>query len=167
MPGVAHSGAAPRSGEATRDGAVAAATAFLGTLRWRVLIDDARRLAVVKRFAATGATQALENVVSRGIDDLRRAVRSEPVVVRPVPVGYRVDGFSPPRAAVSVWGMALFGSRTYEPVSQWATSTIDLVWQRGAWKVAEMRNRGGPSPRWSIEELANGAASFDEYRHVP
>ena len=164
---VTHLRAAAPSAKPTTAGAVSAATAFLGALRWRVLVDDERRRAEIRRFGATGATRALENVVSRGIEDVRRAVRAAPVVVRPVPIGYRVDRFSPPRAAVSVWGVALFGSGTYEPVSQWATSTIDLVWQRDAWKVAAMRNRGGPSPRWSIEELADGAASFDEYRHVP
>jgi hypothetical protein len=84
-----------------------------------------------------------------------------------VPIGYRVDRFTRWRAVVSVWGMALFGTASYEPVSQWATSTVDLVWQRDTWRVAAMRNRRGPSPRWSIEELAHSAASFDEYRHVP
>ena len=164
---VAHAGAASAPRKPTTHRAVAAATAFLAALRWRVLIDDKRRLSELRRFAATGATRALENVVARGMEDVRRAVRSAPVVVRPVPIGYRVDRFEPPRATVSIWGMALFGSGAYEPVSQWATSTVELAWQHGAWKIAAMRNRGGPSPRWSIEELADGAASFDEYRHVP
>jgi hypothetical protein len=151
----------------TRRGAAAAATAFLGALDWKVLVDDERRAATVDRFAASGAGKTLESVVSRGVDDVRQAVRAAPVVVRPVPIGYRVDRFSRKRAVVSVWGMALFGTASYEPVSQWATTTVDLVWQGGEWKVAAMRNRGGPSPRWSIEELARDAASFDEYRHVP
>lgn len=132
-----------------------------------MLIDDRRRHATVQRFASTGAAPALEAVVSRGIDDVRDAVRSAPIVARPVPIGYRVDRFAPPRAVVSVWGLAIFGTGAYEPVSQWATTTVDLVWQHGAWKVAAMRNRGGPSPRWSIEELAHDASSFEEFRHVP
>jgi hypothetical protein len=151
----------------TRDGAIAAATAFLAALEWQVLLDDKRRLATVERFATTGARTTLDSVVSRGIEYIRQAVRVAPVVVRPVPIGYRVDSFRPRRAVVSVWGMALFGTGTYEPVSQWATSTVDLAWQRGAWKVAAMSNRRGPSPRWSIEELAHHEASFDDYRHVP
>ena len=151
----------------TRDGAVAAGTAFLQALPWWVLVDDERRGAVVRRFAAAGATPALDVRVSRGIRGLRDAVAVTPVVARPVLMGYRLSRFTFDRATVSVWGMALFGSGAYEPVSQWATTTLDVVWQRGTWKVASMRNRPGPSPRWSIEELARGVAAFDEYRHVP
>ena len=124
-------------------------------------------MAVVGRFAARGARSRLEQGVSRGIVDLRSAVAATPVVARPVFLGYRVTKFTPDRTTVSVWGMALFGSAEYEPVSQWATSTFDLVWQNGAWKVAAMRSRPGPSPRWSLTELAREIGSFHEYRHVP
>jgi hypothetical protein len=94
-------------------------------------------------------------------------VATAPVVVRRAFLGYRVARFTARLAAVSVWGMALFGSGAYEPVSQWATSTLDLVWQDRTWKVAAIRNRPGPSPQWSIAELAPGVASFEEYGHVP
>ena len=78
-----------------------------------------------------------------------------PVVARPVPPRLpRRALYLRDARVVSVWGMALFGSGAYEPVTQWATSTLQLAWQRGAWKVAAMRSRPGPSPRWSIEELA-------------
>ena len=160
-------GSASRPPLRTRDGAVAAATAFLQALPWRVLVDDERRAAVVTRFAAAGAGSALDLRVSLGIQGVRDAVAVAPVVARPVFMGYRVSGFTLNRATVAVWGMALFGSGAYEPVSQWATSTLDLVWQRGGWRVASMRNRPGPSPRWSIEELARAVRSFEEFRHVP
>ena len=151
----------------TRIGAVAAATGFLDALRWTVLVDRERRLATVKRFAAVGASPSVEGQLTPGVRGVRDAVRTPPVVARPVFIGYRVRRFTPRRATVSVWGMALFGSGVYEPVTQWATSTLDLVWQDGAWKIAGMRGSPGPSPRWSIEELARDASSFDEYRHVP
>lgn len=151
----------------TRAGAVATATGFLGALRWPVLVDDERRRAVVARFAATGARSMLDERVSRGAAALRRVVESSPVVARPVFVGYRIAKFSPRRATVSVWGMALFATGAYPPVSQWSTSTFDLAWQDGAWKVAAMRSRPGPSPRWSVMELAREVPAFEEYRHVP
>jgi hypothetical protein len=151
----------------TRDGAVVVATSFLDALRWTVLVDDRRRMAVVRRFAAAGAGPTLDAGVSQGIADVRQAVAVTPVVVRPAFLGYRVDRFAARGASVSVWGMALFGSGAYEPVSQWATSSLDLVWERGTWKVASIRNRPGPSPRWSVSELARPVASFAEYRHVP
>lgn len=160
---------APRPHAAVRTpaGAVSAATAFLDTLRWDVLLDGARRRAALERFAARGASARLDARLSPGLPALRDAVSARPVVARPVPVGYRVRRFTARRAVVSVWGMALFGSAAYEPVTQWATSTLQLAWQRGEWRVAAMDSRPGPSPRWSIEELARGAASFEPYRHVP
>lgn len=151
----------------TRAGAVAVATSFLDALRWTVLVDDRRRRAVVRRFGAAGAGPTLDVGVSQGIADVRQAVAVTPVVVRPAFLGYRVERFATRRASVSVWGMALFGTGAYEPVSQWATSSVELVWQRGTWKVASIRNRPGPSPQWSVSELARPVASFAEYRHVP
>jgi hypothetical protein len=151
----------------SRAGAVAVATAFLDALRWTVLVDDRRRMAVVRRFAAAGAGTTVDAGVSQGIADVRQAVAATPVVVRPAFLGYRVGRFTARRASVSIWGMALFGSGAYEPVSQWATSSLDLAWQRGTWKVASIQNRPGPSPQWSISELARPVVSFEEYRHVP
>jgi hypothetical protein len=146
---------------------VAAATAFLDSMPWRVLISDERRRDVIRRLAVGTAQERLDGYLAQGVGDVRRVVRAAPVVARPVTIGYRVERFSGRRATVSVWGLALFGSAAYEPVSQWATSTLKLVWQRDAWKVAAIRNRSGPSPRWSIEELAAETASFRRYRHVP
>lgn len=160
-------GATAEVSRRTRAGAVATATGFLGALRWHVLVDDERRRAVVAHFAATGARSTLDERVSRGVAALRRVVESIPVVARPVFVGYRVAKFSRRRATVSVWGMALFATGAYPPVSQWSTSTFDLAWQDGAWKVAAMRSRPGPSPRWSVTELAREVPAFEEYRHVP
>jgi hypothetical protein len=124
-------------------------------------------MAVVRRFAATDAGPTVDAGLSHGIADVRQAVAATPVVVRTAFLGYRVGRFTERRASLSIWGMALFGSGAYEPVSQWATSSMDLVWQRGTWKVASIRHRPGPSPQWSISELARPGASFEEYRHVP
>ncbi len=68
---------------------------------------------------------------------------------------------------MSVWGMALFGSGAYEPVTQWSTSTFDLVWQATAWKLTAMRSRPGPSPNSSLTDLARYDGAFHAYRYVP
>lgn len=162
-PRVAHeSRTTPRSWAA-----VQAATKFLGSLRWRVLVDDNRRRRVIARFATAAFADELQLHLARGLRDLRAAVSAGPVIARPAFLGYRVNRFSSGRASISVWGMAVFGSRAYEPVSQWATSTLDLVRHGDGWKVAGMRDAPGPSPQWSVEELAAEASTFTEYRDVP
>ena len=156
-----------RGSQRSPAGAVATATGFLDALRWDVLVDDRRRSAVVARFATAGARAALEAAVARPVAGLRRAVAASPVVARPVFVGYRVARFTRRRARVSVWGIALFATGVYGPVSQWSTTTFDLARQDGSWKVAGLHSRPGPSPRWSLGELAREVAAFEEFGHVP
>lgn len=152
---------------ATRAGAVAAATQYLGALRWNVLVDDQRRLRVIERHATPEAVSQLDAELAVLAEGLRAAVTDPPVVARSTVLGYRVGSFSERRAVVTVWGMALFGTGAYEPATQWSTSTLELTWSGGRWLVAAVTSRGGPSPGSRVGTLASAARRFREVRHVP
>ncbi|GAA1635295.1 hypothetical protein GCM10009764_67490 [Nocardia ninae] len=82
-------------------------------------------------------------------------------VVNLVPAAVSVIAFTESSARVMVWTMAVSRAAITEgaPVSvitAWATHTVELVWERGDWKVKEATGRVGPLPE---EAVATGADS--------
>jgi hypothetical protein len=151
----------------TRHSAVTAALAFLGGLRWDVAIDSRRLRAVLSRVATPAAVDALGAEISGSAPALRAAVAVPPIVVRRAVLGTRVDRFEVGRADVSVWGMALFATGRYGPVTQWSTSRISLAWAGGEWRVTDVRTQGGPSPESPLSRLATADQRFAEVDRVP
>lgn len=65
-----------------------------------------------------------------------------------VPVGYRIESFSPRRARVLTWGFTLLGNASaVEPRAYFGLTHTDLVWQSGDWKIAGTEARFGPTPK--------------------
>lgn len=65
-----------------------------------------------------------------------------------VPVGYRIESFSPQRARVLTWGFTLLGNAaTVEPSAYFGITHTLLLWSKGEWKIAETRAGFGPTPR--------------------
>ena len=59
------------------------------------------------------------------------------IVLRSVPVGYRVERFSSAEATIAVWYVGIVGSgATVQPQQSWRTQVVSLVWEAGAWKVS-------------------------------
>ena len=83
------------------------------------------------------------------------------IVLRSIPVGYRVERFSPDEAAVSVWYVGIVGSgATVEPQQSWRTQKVSLVWERGAWRVASFASAPGPTPPLSTAEPVESAGDL-------
>ena len=89
-----------------------------------------------------------------------------------VPVGYRIESFSPRRTRILTWGFTLLGNRSAVPPSAYFGLThTDLVWQRGDWKIARTEASFGPTPRlqtppgpadgYSVMRLAKELRSYD------
>ena len=52
------------------------------------------------------------------------------IVLRSVPVGYRVERFSPKAATIAVWYVGIVGSgATVQPQQSWRTQVVSLVWE--------------------------------------
>lgn len=64
-----------------------------------------------------------------------------------VPIGYRVESYSPLRARILSWGFTLLGSATVEPTAYFGLAHTELAWSEGQWKIAETRAGFGPTPR--------------------
>lgn len=64
-----------------------------------------------------------------------------------VPVGYRIESFSPQRARILTWGFTLLGAATVEPAAYFGITHTLLLWSEGEWKIAETRAGFGPTPK--------------------
>jgi hypothetical protein len=67
------------------------------------------------------------------------------VILRSIPLAYRVDSFAADRAVVSIWDLGVVGSgASVDPQASWRTETIALVWEGGTWKASEFKSAAGP-----------------------
>lgn len=162
----------------TRDGAAAAATAYVGALDGPALLDAPRLRKTLIQIAAAealdGLVRAYEEAATRTRERLGVGTVPEPVVIlRAVPVGYRIDRFTPEAATVSLWRVGIVGSgATVEPQQSWRTETVSLVWERDDWKVASFRSSPGPTPPLAPSvatpagELFVAVPEFEELKHA-
>lgn len=65
-----------------------------------------------------------------------------------VPIGYRIESFSPRRARVLTWGFTLLGNASaVAPRAYFGLTHTDLVWLDGDWKIAGTEASFGPTPK--------------------
>ena len=156
--GPTRAGAA--SSTRTRAGAVRAAASSITAFDGDVLLEPVRLRAVVTRVASRASRPQLLVAFNEASAQTRAQLGADtapkPVIVlRSVPVGYRVERFSPDEATVSVWYVGIVGSgATVQPQQSWRTQVVELVWEVGAWKVSSFASSPGPTPPLSSGEVA-------------
>ncbi len=65
-----------------------------------------------------------------------------------VPIGYRIESFTPQRARVMTWGFTLLGNASsVEPAAYFGLTHTELRWHEGQWRIAQTRGGFGPSPK--------------------
>ena len=144
----------------TRPGAVAAAARAVTAFDGDVLLEPARLRTVVSRIAsrasriqliAAFAEAGAQTRAKLGADTVPRPV----IVLRSIPVGYRVERYSSAEATIAVWYVGIVGSgATVQPQQSWRTQVVSLVWEAGAWKVRSFASSAGPTPPLSTVETA-------------
>jgi hypothetical protein len=150
-------------------GAVEAATAYVRDLDGAAILDPDRLQRILSEVASAEALPQLRAAYTQAGASLRDRLgigtSPEPVViVRAVPVGYRVDEFATDAATVSVWRAGIVASgATLEPQQSWRTATVSLVWERGGWKIAGLRSVSGPTPPLT----ATPSSSADLFAEIP
>ncbi|MFF7233698.1 hypothetical protein [Streptomyces sioyaensis] len=79
-------------------------------------------------------------------------------VSRANPAGTKIEKFEGTTATVTVWYSTLFGlagQGSQNPVAEsWYTSTMQLQWVNGDWKVAGFTQKAGPAPIGSDQTAA-------------
>ncbi|MFF0216395.1 hypothetical protein [Streptomyces vinaceus] len=85
-----------------------------------------------------------------GLDANGAPPQDSTFITRTVPVGTRVDNYSPASAKISVWCTGLIGMsgpKSTDPVrTSWRTWTFDLAWAGNDWKISADTSHDGPAP---------------------
>lgn len=85
-----------------------------------------------------------------GLDANGAPPQGSTFVTRTVPIGTRVEGFTPATAKIAVWYTGLIGmsgEKSTDPVrTTWKTWTFELRWVGEDWKVVDDTQRDGPAP---------------------
>lgn len=166
---VAASPSVPRSAEKrpapTRRAAIEAAVAALYSLAVPALTDTDRFERSVRKMAASGREPSVQSAFAARGEELRGMLAGS--VVRAAPLGYRLEHFDGRAAAVSIWTVTLAAGPRLRPRSSWRRLTIDLVWERGGWKVTGGAGGAAPSPSSSARVAIAEAGSYRELRHGP
>lgn len=169
----------PRPSTRTPAAAVAAATRSITAFDGDVLLDPVRLSAVVSRIASLAARPQLIAAFTEASAQTRAKLGADTapqpmIVLRSVPVGYRVERFSPDEATVAVWYVGIVASgATVDPQQSWRTQVVALVWERGAWRVSSFESSPGPTPPLSTAEVAQAPGElfaaiprFEEFEHA-
>jgi hypothetical protein len=65
-----------------------------------------------------------------------------------VPIGYRIESFSPQRARVLTWGFTLLGNASaVQPEAYFGLTHTEVVWTEAGWRIAETKAGFGPTPK--------------------
>lgn len=132
----------------TREGAVAAATAYGATGALLLAADDDGVVAAIDAMAAAGARDRLLADARQARDALAAELGAAAAVRwREGALALRVDAHTDAAATVSVWRVGvLWAPGAAPPQAQWATARYELVWERGDWKLAGQSSAPGPVP---------------------
>ncbi|MFG2761133.1 hypothetical protein [Streptomyces wuyuanensis] len=97
-------------------------------------------------------------------------------ISRVVPAGTKVEKFVGDTAVVTVWYSSLFGlagEGSKNPVSEsWYTTTYDMKWIDGGWKITGHAQKDGPVPvgrdqaASSAEEMADAVEQFGGFTYA-
>jgi len=136
----------------TRAGAVVAAARSITAFAGDVLLEPSRLRTLVGRMASSASRaqliEAFDDAGAQTRAKLGASTVPRPVIVlRAVPVGYRIEHYSKEEATVAVWYVGIVGSgATVQPQQSWRTQTVTLVWEDRGWKVSSFESSAGPTP---------------------
>jgi hypothetical protein len=169
----------------SRKGAVAAAANYSSVLSSALILDTARRQAAIDTLAAPEAKAGLQKTFDQAVASLRKGLGvtgadadSVEVLMRANPVGWKVDDYGDGTARVAIWVSGVTGSigGTGPPVpirEGWGTTTVNLRWVKGDWKLVDSTTVDGPlpiadvSPPTPAPELVSKASEFKEFTYAP
>ncbi|GAA3378884.1 hypothetical protein [Streptomyces racemochromogenes] len=85
-----------------------------------------------------------------GLDSNGAPPQGNTFVTRTIPIGTRVENYSPTSAKIAVWYtgvIGMSGEKSTDPVrTTWKTWTFELSWVADDWKVVNDTQQDGPAP---------------------
>jgi hypothetical protein len=146
---VSERDAVPTGFANTEDGAVASAAAFV-TSGQRLLDMDplAAEKAVREMSAAASADAQVKEIVGK-LASAREVLApgTGPIVYRQSAIAWKLEGFTPSRTRVAIWSVSVLSrDGVAPPQAGWSISTLDLLWERGDWRVWSETISAGPAP---------------------
>jgi hypothetical protein len=160
-PVVSKAAGIPTGYSQNEQGAQSAATNYGIALGSADMYNTEKRHAIVNTVyapdVAAAQLPALDQVYSRtsflekiGLNKDGAAPSGQTFVSRVIPVGTKVTSFSGSTASVALWYTSLFGlsgDGSKNPVTEsWYTTTYELKWVDGDWKVTDFTQEDGPVP---------------------
>ena len=113
-----------------------------------------------ERGAVTFIDDAVQDYMAL-LDVLGPAIRERVWIESPLQA--TVHSSTDTTATVGVWSVVVTGSETDAAVvSLWRTHRIDLVWERGDWKIDEVALTEGPTPVGADGALPSSPSEFVE-----
>jgi hypothetical protein len=169
----------------SQQGAVAAAANYSSVLSSALILDTAKRRAAIDTLAAPEARADLQNTFDLAVASLRKGLGvtgagadDVQVLMRANPVGWKVDDYGDGTARVAIWVSGVTGSiggtGPPAPIREgWGTTTVNLRWVKGDWKLVDSTTVDGPlpiadvSPPTPAPELVSKASEFKEFTYAP
>jgi hypothetical protein len=166
-------------------GAVAAAANYATVLSSTMILDQAKRRAAIQTISAPEALARQQRawdqaaaLFTKALGVGQGAAKDGSVLLRAVPVGWRVEAYTGDRAKVAIWVTsvlgALGGPSQGVPVREaWGTTTVELRWIDGDWKLLTTTNTDGPVPigdtatPTAASQLIPEAQDFKEFTYAP
>lgn len=168
----------------TQQGAVAAATNFARVLASTPLLiqPDALRTAYATVATPTQAEafrrmadQAIA-VFNNRLQLVTNAARGAATVVQAYPLTYTVRSYTAAQAAVDVWAVTVIAQQgTTVPLSLWGSTTFQLQWVNGDWRVASFADdQNGLQPQLlpfattdTSQDVPPEISTYNGYTNVP
>jgi hypothetical protein len=169
----------------SEQGAVAAAANYAKVLASELILDKASRRKAIDTLAApeTRARQqrAFDQAVpslAKGLGVTASGTADGMVLLRAVPVGWRLESYTGDRATVAIWVTSVLGSLGGPPggvpvQEGWGTTTVQLRWVGGDWKQLQSTTKEGPAPvadaatPTAASRLVPEAQEFKEFTYAP
>jgi hypothetical protein len=146
------------------------------------MTDRDRRHRALRLLASpeqTASLTASQDRVADELDVLLRGGQHRDVVHTVLTtglLGYRVDRFTGTKARIALWAVVVHASDVDASMAPaWTTSTLDLEWIGGDWKLVNAMTTPGPGPAPQPHEgligvpasLIAAAGTFREFSDVP
>ena len=167
--------------EHSEQGAVASATNYTTVLGGPLVLDPVARRVAIDVLAAPSARSSMQRsyaqaapLIAKGLGVTEGSADAAQVVLRVIPVGWRVVQYDGSTATVAIWATGVGGAINGTPVREgWGVTTIKLTWADGDWKELGATTTDGPVPiadeqtPTAPSELVPKARAFKEYHYAP